>query len=145
MTGIDELDASVRRVAEQLRQQHVENERFRKASTGATALSRDELVRQNANSRVQMEDFRKKGRVDRLACLNDRPLRFFTTFSLSVNELEALVQDNNDAIKCLRNFVADLNMAQDDLQEANRTLKSQLDKAIDEGTVNASREHENGT
>ncbi|KAH7716905.1 hypothetical protein AAVH_15682 [Aphelenchoides avenae] len=109
LTGIDELDASVRRVAEQLRQQHVENERFRKASTGATALSRDELVRQNANSRVQMEDFHKK-----------------------LNELEALVQDNNDAIKCLRNFVADLNMAQDDLQEANRTLKSQLDKAIDE-------------
>lgn len=53
---------------------------------------------------------------------------------LSVNQLEARIHDNNDAIKCLSNFVADLTIAQNDLQEANRTLKSQLDKAIDEGT-----------
>ncbi|KAH7719612.1 hypothetical protein AAVH_12967 [Aphelenchoides avenae] len=109
LTGIDELDARVHQVTEQMRKEHVENERFRKASASATALSRDELVRQNAHSKVEIEDFRKK-----------------------VNQLEARIHDNNDAIKCLSNFVADLTIAQNDLQEANRTLKSQLDKAIDE-------------
>ncbi|KAH7701465.1 hypothetical protein AAVH_31401, partial [Aphelenchoides avenae] len=109
LTGIDELDASVHRVTEQMRKEHVENERFRKASSTATALSRDELVRQNAHSHLEIEDFGKK-----------------------VNQLEVRIHDDNDAMKCLNNFVADLTMAQDDLQETNRTLKSQLDKAIDE-------------
>lgn len=64
---------------------------------------------------------------------------------LSVNQLEARIHDNNEAMQCLSNFASDLTMAQDDLQEANRTLKSQLDKAIDEGTEKDSRSNGNET
>lgn len=63
LTGIDELGASVRRVTEQMRTEHVANERYNKALVNSMALSRDELVRQNAASRIRIEDLEEKGMV----------------------------------------------------------------------------------
>lgn len=63
LTGVVELETSADRIMELLRKEHATTERFRRASELSTTLSPETLVRENAHSKVTIEDLNAEGEL----------------------------------------------------------------------------------